>query len=77
MLPAAKGSSGSAHVRRILYMPSVCASRWNPTIQTFYTQLTERGKPKMVALVAAMAKLLRIIYGVLRSAKPFNPNLST
>lgn len=67
---------GSAHLRRILYMPSVCASRWNPAIQAFYQQLTERGKPKMVALVASMAKLLRIVYGVLKSGKPFNPNLT-
>lgn len=68
---------GSAHLRRILYMPSVCASRWNPIVKNFYQQLTERGKPKMVALVASMAKLLRIIYGVLNSGKPFDPTLAT
>lgn len=67
---------GSAHLRHILYMPSVCASRWNPVIKDFYQQLIQRGKPKMVALVAGMAKLLRIVYGVLKSGKPFNPALT-
>lgn len=68
---------GSAHLRRILYMPSVCASRWNPIIKDFYQQLVQRGKPKMVALVAAMAKLLRVMYGVLKSGKPFAPSIPT
>jgi hypothetical protein len=31
------------------------------------------GKPKMVALGAAMRKLLMIAVGVLRSGKPFDP----
>lgn len=68
---------GSAQLRHILYMPAVCASRWNPLVKDFYEQLVGRGKPKMVALVAAMAKLLRIAYGVLKAGKPFNPNLGT
>jgi hypothetical protein len=38
---------------------------------------SECGKPKMVALVAAMAKLLRIMYGVFKSGKPFDPSLAT
>lgn len=68
---------GSTHLRHILYMPAVCASRWNPLVKDFYEQLVQRGKPKMVALVAAMAKLLRISYGVLKAGKPFNPTLDT
>ena len=67
---------GSAHLRHLLYMPAVCASRWNPLVKDFYEQLVQRGKPKMVALVAAMAKLLRITYGVLKAGKPFNSALA-
>jgi transposase len=63
---------GSAHLRRLLYMPALSATSWNPRVKTFYLKLIERGKPKKVALIAAMAKLLRIIYGVLVSAKPFS-----
>lgn len=67
---------GSTHLRRILYMPAISASRHNPSVKAFYNQLVERGKPKMVALVAAMAKLLRIVYGVLKSGRPFDPTLA-
>jgi hypothetical protein len=31
------------------------------------------GKPKMLALAAAMRKLLSLAYGVLKSHQPFNP----
>jgi len=68
---------GSSHIRHILFMPALAAVRHNSVIKAFYGRLVAKGKPKMVALVAAMAKLLKIIYGVLKSNKPFNPNLTT
>lgn len=68
---------GSAHLRHFLYMPSVAASRWNPVIKAFYERLVAKGKPKMVALVACMAKLLRVVFGVLKSNKPFDPAFNT
>ncbi len=66
---------GSSTLRRLLYMPALCAKRFNPRIRTFYERLLAQGKPKKVALVAAMAKLLRIVYGVLCSNQPFKPTL--
>lgn len=68
---------GSAHLRHFLYMPAMAAVRYNPVIRAFYQRLTANGKPKMVALVACMAKLLRIVYGVLKSDKPFSPQLGS
>ena len=73
---AAISRMGSSHLRHLLYMPTVAATRWNPIIKAFYERLVTAGKPKMVALVACMAKLLRIVYGVLSSDKPFNPTLN-
>lgn len=70
------GCMGSSHLRRILYLPAISASRHNPSVKAFYDQLVERGKPKLVALVAAMAKLLRIVYSVLKSGRPFVPTLN-
>lgn len=67
---------GSPHLRHWLYMPSVAGLRCNPLLKAFYQRLTSKGKAKMVALTACMAKLLRIIYGVLSSAKPFNPTFA-
>lgn len=68
---------GSATLRYLLFMPSLAALRHNALIKSFYQRLTNKGKPKMVAIVACMAKLLRIVYGVLASGKPFNPSLTT
>jgi transposase len=62
---------GSARLRRLLYMPAVTGLRFNPRLKTFFDHLTAKGKPKMLALTACMGKLLRIIFGVLSSGKPF------
>ena len=62
---------GSRYLRKALYMPAMCATRCNPAIKAFYDRLLANGKPKMVALAAAMRKLLMIAYGVLRSRKDF------
>jgi len=68
---------GSAHLRRILYMPSLVAVRHNPLLKRFYEHLLTQGKSKKAALVACMAKLLRIIYGVLSHQRPFDPDYAT
>lgn len=64
---------GSAHLRRLLYMPSLSAIRYNPILKAFFERLVARGKSKKAALVACMAKLLRIVYGVLVNQQPFDP----
>ena len=66
---------GSHRVRKLLYLPALTGIRWNPLLKETFERLTSRGKPKMVALVACMAKLLRIIYGVLTRGRPFDPKL--
>lgn len=71
--PAPLSKHGHAVVRRALYFPALSAVRHNPAIRTLYQRLVARGKPKMVALVAAMRKLLHQIYGVLRSGQVFDP----
>ena len=56
---------GNAYLRKALYMPSVAALRYNPNVKAFYKKLVERGgKPKMVALIAVMRKLLHAIWGM-------------
>jgi transposase len=52
---------GRAPVRRILYMSILSASQHNPKIRSFYQRLLAAGKPKKVAQVACMHKLLVII----------------
>lgn len=49
---------GRPSVRAALYMGTLVATRRNATIRAFYQQLVARGKPKKLALIACMRKLL-------------------
>ena len=53
-------------------MGALIASRFNPAIKEFYERLVEAGKkPKKVALVACMRKLLMILNAVMRERTPW------
>jgi len=56
-----KTKDGRSSVRRVLYMATLVAASHNPKIRAFYIRLLAKGKPKKVALVAAMRKLLTIL----------------
>jgi transposase len=58
---------GRARVRAVLYMSALVASRWNPVIRAHYQKLLSAGKPKKVALVACMRKLLVILNAMLKT----------
>ena len=64
---------GRSGVRAVLYMATLTASRHNPTIEEFYERLVANGKPKKVALVACMRKLLTILNAVLKHRVPWRP----
>lgn len=57
---------GRSGVREALYMGALVATRHNPQIKVFYERLLESGKPKKVALVGCMRKLLTILNAVIR-----------
>ena len=62
---------GRAQVRAALYMAALVATKHNPTLKPFYQRLVEAGKPKKLALVAVMRKLLTILNAILRDRKPW------
>jgi transposase len=57
---------GRADVRCTVYMATLTAIRHNPVIKAFYERLVGAGKPKKVAIVACMRKLLTILNAMLR-----------
>ena len=65
---------GNARLRRALYMPTLVAVHFNPTLARFYERLLARGKLKKVALVACMRKLLNIIRAMLTKKTAFDPS---
>lgn len=64
---------GRALVRAVLYMAALVATRHNPHIRAFYQRLLAAGKPKKLALVACMRKLLLLCNAILRSQTPWSP----
>ena len=58
-------------MRAALYMGALVAARYNPAIKGFYERLVEAGKPKKVALVACMRKLLILLNAVIRERTPW------
>jgi len=62
---------GRAKVRAALFMAALVASRFNPVLKTFRDRLVAAGKPKIVAIVAVMRKLLTILNAIIRDQKPW------
>ena len=62
---------GRARARAALYMAALVGTRHNPVIRAYYQRLLGAGKPKKVALVACMHKLLRILNALLRTNAPW------
>lgn len=65
---------GNSRIRKALYMPAMCALRINPILREFALRLKAAGKPGKVVVCAVMRKLLRIMFAVIKSGKPFDCN---
>ena len=65
---------GRAPVRAVLYMGALVATRRNPVLRAFYCRLVEAGKPKKVALIACMRKLLTILNAMMRTNTTWRQN---
>ncbi len=66
---------GRAQVRGILYMCSLSAIRWNPDSKRLYHRFRKKGMNHYQAMGVVMHKLLRIVYGVLKNQKPYDPKV--
>jgi hypothetical protein len=66
---------GRKQPRHILYMITLAAIKCNPLIKQIYEKHQENGKHNMAAMGICMHKILRIIYGMLKHEKPFDPRI--
>ena len=66
---------GRKQPRHILYMITLAAIKCNPLIKQIYEKHQRNGKHNMAAMGICMHKILRIIYGVLKHNKPFDPRI--
>ncbi|MFD1225851.1 IS110 family transposase [Pseudochrobactrum kiredjianiae] len=62
---------GRGNVPSGLFMAALVASRYNPALKDFRDRLVASGKPKIVAIVATMRKLLTILNAIIRDQKPW------
>lgn len=62
---------GRGEVRAMLFMAILSGLRFNPILKTIYERVRLKGMNHKQAAGVIMHKLLRIIYGILKSGKPF------
>lgn len=67
---------GSSRIRKMLFMPALVAKTHGQAFKTFENKLLKNGKAKMTIVGAIMRKLLHIAYGILKTNKPFDPQLA-
>jgi transposase len=67
---------GNARLRKALFFPALTLLRWNKTIQQWREQMLGRGKTKKQVVGAVMHKVIRWVFGVLHSGKPFDPQIA-
>lgn len=66
---------GRSQVRTVLYMAALVALTHNKTLRAFRDVLIARGKPKKLAIIAGVRKLITILNAIVRDQKPWAPNI--
>ena len=68
--------TGHSELRRALYMPGLVARRHNPVLKVFGDRLSTAGLAPKAVVGAVMRKLAHLIYGVIKSGRPFDANFN-
>ena len=68
--------TGHAALRKALYMPGMVALRHNPVLQVFGARMKVNGLAPKAVVGAAMRKLVHLIYGVIKSGRPFDAKIA-
>ena len=65
---------GSRRLRKALYYPALTGKLYNPILKAMAQRLDERGITGKSMVAALMRKMHVLVYGVLRTKQPFDPN---
>lgn len=65
-------AGGRLSVRCALYMATLPAIRFNPSIRDFYKHLRAQGKAPKLAITAALRKLLIMANSIIQQDRPWN-----
>ncbi|WP_073140117.1 MULTISPECIES: IS110 family RNA-guided transposase [Muricoccus] len=66
-------AGGRTSLRNTLFMATLVAVRHNAVLRAHYQALIARGRPKKVALVACIRRLLGILNAIVRTNTPWQP----
>ncbi len=64
---------GLSLVRSILYTPILSTVRYNDEMKSFYEALVDRGKPKRLAQIAVMRKIVLLAHSLYKNNQSYNP----
>lgn len=67
---------GRSTVRRVLYMCCLSSIKYSPMMKNLYARHRAKGKNHYQAIGVLMHKMLRVIFGVLTSQKPYNEEIN-
>ncbi len=67
---------GRSQVRTVLYMAMMSAMQSNPVFKATYQRLLEAGKPKKVAIIACVRKMVVILNSMLRDGTMWDENMA-
>ncbi|MCW8349348.1 transposase, partial [Vibrio sp. ZSDZ65] len=65
---------GRAQVRTVLYMAMMSAMQCNPVFKATYKRLLDAGKPKKVAIIACVRKMVVTLNSMLRDGTMWDEN---
>lgn len=65
---------GSRRLRKALYFPAITGKTHNPILKAMAQRLEDRGVTGMPMVAALMRKMLVLVYGVLKTKQPFDPD---
>ena len=65
------GHAGNGRLRTALYMATLAAARYNPSLRAFYQRLRAAGKPMKVARCATARELLHLAWEMVKKQEPY------
>lgn len=65
---------GKAQIRKLLYICTWSAKRWNKACKEMYERLAAKGKPERVIKIALANKLIKQAFAIAKSDKLFDEN---
>lgn len=64
---------GNRHIRKALYLPALCAVKYEPHFQNLYQRVLQNTSVKMKAYVAVQRKILVLIYTLYKNDAAYDP----